>query len=273
MAMMAVVAAVIMTYGVVKNAAELGLNDYLSLDMAPNSVDDMYAGCKDKMEIRVKTRYLETEKNKDRNFTQAWAEAERYYNRKWRKWKKGKRPSTALAKEQVMAVFVYTLDKPKVYLDFNNAVRTQKSKYKTMFRYHTLHFYLTDAIQTLNTRKPEAERCLTSYRRVNSYFSKENVLNKMIRFGSFTSSSLGWYPSTSRFGDKSCFEIFTCLGADVSLYSKLGESEREVLIPPYEVFKVTRIKTRSQDKSLSCETVYKVKSTGKSLSNLNCALF
>ncbi|XP_071779417.2 ecto-ADP-ribosyltransferase 5-like [Centroberyx gerrardi] len=274
MAMMAVWAAVIMTYGVptgmAENAAEPALKGRLSLDMAPNSVDDMYTGCKDKMETRVKKEYLENEKNKDRNFTQAWGEAEKYYNKKWKK--RGKRPSTALGKQRVMAIYVYTLDKPKVYLEFNNAVRTQKSKYKTTFRYHTLHFFLTDAVQTLNARKPEAERCLTGYRRVNSYFGKENVLNKEIRFGSFTSSSMGWYPSAGRFGDKSCFEIVTCSGADVSLYSKLGESEREVLIPPYEVFKVTKVRKRSEEKSLPCEVVYKVKSTGKTLSNLNCAL-
>ncbi len=170
-----------------------------------------------------------------------------------------------------MAIYVYTLDKPKIYLDFNHAVQTRKSKYKTTFRYHTLHFFLTDALQTLNARKPEAERCLTGYRRVNSSF-RQDVLNKMIRFGSFTSSSMGCYPSAERFGDKSCFEIVTCSGADVSLYSKLGESEREALIPPYEVFKVTKIERRSDQKSLPCEVVYKLKSTRKTLSNLNCAL-
>ncbi|XP_041641421.1 ecto-ADP-ribosyltransferase 5-like isoform X2 [Cheilinus undulatus] len=244
-------------------------NTQVPLDLAPDSVDDMYAGCKDKMEYRVKKEYLMNEKSKDKNFTLAWAEAEKYYNKKWKR--KGKRPSTSLGKEKIMAIYVYSLDKPKVYLDFNNAVRTQKSEYQTTFRYHTLHFFLTDALQTLNARKAEEERCLTGYRRVNSYFS-QNVLNKAIRFGSFTSSSMGWYPSSHRFGDKSCFEIVTCFGADVSLYSKLGEAEREALITPYEIFKVTRIERRSDHKNLPCEVVYKLKSTGKTLSALNCAL-
>lgn len=254
-----------------QSSAEPGSKGQVPLDLAPNAVDDMYAGCKDKMEYRVKKEYLANERNKDKNFTLAWGEAEKYYNKKW-KHKKGKRPSTSLGKEQIMAIYVYTLDNPKIYLDFNEAVRTQRSKYKTTFRYHTLHFYLTDALQTLNARKLEAERCLTGFRRVDSYFSQD-VLNKVIRFGSFTSSSMGWYPSADRFGDKSCFEIITCSGADVSLYSKLGESEREALIPPYEVFKVTKIDRRSDQKGLPCEVVYKLKSAGKSLSNLNCALF
>ncbi|XP_044046838.1 ecto-ADP-ribosyltransferase 5-like isoform X2 [Siniperca chuatsi] len=231
----------------------------------------MYTGCKDKMEYRVKKEYLVNEKNKDTNFTLAWGEAEKYYNKKWRP-KKGKRPSTSLGKEQIMAVYVYTLDKPNIYRDFNNAVRTQKYKYKTTFSYHTLHFFLTDALQTLNARKPEAERCLTGYRRVDRYFSQD-VLNKEIRFGSFTSSSMGWYPNAKRFGDKSCFEMITCSGADISLYSKLGESEREVLIPPYEVFKVTNIAKRSDQNKLPCEVVYKVKSTRNTLSKTNCTLF
>lgn len=220
---------------------------------------------------RVKKYFLWNEKNKDKNFTQAWSEAEKYYNKKWNR--RGRRPSTALGKEQLMAIYAYTLDKPKLYLDFNDAVRTQKSKYKTTFKFHALHFFLTDAIQTLSARRAEGERCLTGYRKVDSYFDQENVLNKEMRFGAFTSSSLGWYPNAARFGDKSCFEIVTCGGADVSLYSKLGESERELLIPPYEVFKVTKIKKRSEEKSLPCEVVYKVRSTGKALSSLNCALF
>ncbi|XP_068583364.1 NAD(P)(+)--arginine ADP-ribosyltransferase 1-like [Cebidichthys violaceus] len=275
MTMMAVWAAVLMTCGVsigiAKSSAEPGLKGQVPLDLAANAVDDMYAGCKDKMEYRVKKEFLVKEKSKGKNFTLAWGEAEKYYNKKWKR-KKGKRPSTSLGKEQIMAIYVYTLDNPNIYLDFNYAVRTQKSKYKTTFRYHTLHFFLTDALQTLSTRKPEKERCLTGYRRVNGYFSQD-VLNKVMRFGSFTSSSMGWYASAERFGDKSCFEIITCSGADVSLYSKLGESEREALIPPYEVFKVTKIERRSGQKRLPCEVVYKLKSAGKTLSNLNCALF
>lgn len=255
-----------------KISAVLGSNRQVPLDMAPNTVDDMYRGCKDEMEYRVKKEYLLNEKNRDKNFTLAWSEAEKYYNKKWKR-HKGKRPSSSsLGKERVMAIYVYSLDKPRVYPGFNEAVRTQKSEYKTTFRYHSLHFYLTDALQTLNTRKPEDERCLTGYRRAGSYF-RQDVLNKAVRFSSFTSSSMGWYPSSGRFGDKSCFEVLTCFGADVSLYSKLGESERELLIPPYEVFKVTRVEKRSEQKSLPCEVVYRLKSMGKTLSTLNCALF
>ncbi|KAJ4919681.1 hypothetical protein JOQ06_026329 [Pogonophryne albipinna] len=272
MAKMAFWTAVLLLHGVstgiAMNCAKTRLDGFLPLDDAPDSVDDMYNGCKDNMKKNVQT-YLQNEKNTDSTFKRAWDEGEKYNKKPG---KKGKRSPKALGKEQAVAIYVYTLDNPNIYLDFNEAVRTQKHEYKTTFRYHALHFFLTDALQTLNARKPEEERCITVYRRSNRSFSQD-VLNKVIRFGSFTSSSRGWYPRAERFGDKSCFEIDTCLGADVSLFSKLGESEREMLIPPYEAFKVTKIERKSAQKILPCEVVYKLETTNTPLSNLNCALF
>lgn len=240
------------------------------LDMALESVDDMYAGCEDKMAHKVRTEFLLSEKNQNKNFSLAWNEAEKYYNKKWRP-KNRKAHSRTLVKEEIMAIYIYTMDKPKVYPEFNDAVRTQKMNYKTVFKYHTLHFFLTSALKRLSARRSTVKRCLTGYRRVNSYFNQD-VLNKHIRFGSFTSSSMLRSRGPSRFGDKTCFDISTCLGADISLYSRFGESEAEVLIPPYEIFKVMQIKTKSKQKNLPCDVIYKLKSTQKALSNLNCAL-
>ncbi|XP_073332537.1 NAD(P)(+)--arginine ADP-ribosyltransferase 1-like [Pagrus major] len=262
MAVMALMAAGIITFGVstgfAMDSAETGLDDVIHLDMALESVDDMYSGCKDNMKSKVLNEFLQNEKNRDSNFKKAWEMAE-------------KKKFTDLEKEQAMAINVYTREIPNVYLDFNKAVRTKKSKYQTKFRYHTLHFFLTDALQTLNACIPDAKRCPTVYRRTNCYFSQD-VLNKGIRFGSFTSSSMQKYPSSVKFGNKSCFEIVTCSGADITKYSVLKGAENEVLIPPYEVFKVTEIKRRSEQKDLPCEVVYKVKSTGVK-SNTNCAFF
>ncbi|XP_014857270.1 PREDICTED: ecto-ADP-ribosyltransferase 5-like isoform X2 [Poecilia mexicana] len=265
MAKMAVWLAVLLTLGALTETAK----SLFYLDMALDSVDDAYAGCEGDMERKVRTDFLPSEKNQNSNFSLAWNEAEKHYNKKWRP-KHGKLASRTLAKEEIMAVYVYTTDKPEVYPEFNEAVRSQKMKYKTAFRYHTLHFFLTRALKRLSARRSVLERCLTGYRRVDGDFSQD-VLNEQIRFGSFTSSSLLGYQGPYRFGDKTCFEISTCLGADVSLYSKFGESEAEVLIPPYEVFKVTQIKSRSEQKSLACDVVLKLKSTQKALSNLNCA--
>ncbi|XP_043969778.1 ecto-ADP-ribosyltransferase 5-like [Gambusia affinis] len=228
------------------------------LDIAPDSVDDMYDGCEKEMKKKVAS-LLNTEKSGE--FRKAWLAAEKYYNNKW-----ATTPST-LKKEQIMAIHAYTLEQPAIYDEFNKAVRTQKSEYKTTFQYHALHFYLTRAIRSLKSNAPE---CITTYRRTNSKF--ETDINREIRFGGFTSSSRDDYLDILIFGNTSCFEITTCFGADISEFSKY-EWEKEVLIPPYEVFKVTDIQKRSEENSLPCEVVYKVKSTKKTRSSLNCALF
>ncbi|XP_007567263.1 erythroblast NAD(P)(+)--arginine ADP-ribosyltransferase-like [Poecilia formosa] len=233
----------------------------IKLDMAKTSVDDMYDKCEHDMEKKVKEKFLQNEKNKSKTFQQAWDKAEKYYKTTW------KNMSTPLKKEQIMALYAYTLNVPPLYREFNNAVRKQKSKYKTKFQYHTLHFYLTMALRTI---KPKAENCVTVFRRTNCKFSK-NVLNKEIRLGAFSSSSMGDYPCEKTFGNQSCFEISTCFGANISEFSSI-KSEREVLIPPYEVFKVTGI-NKASDNTLPCEVVYKLRSTNRPLSNLNCALF
>ncbi|KAM4750119.1 NAD(P)(+)--arginine ADP-ribosyltransferase 2-like [Anableps anableps] len=228
------------------------------LDMAPDSVDDMYSGCEDEMERQVKEKFLLTENSKSKNFQPAWDKAKNYYYNNWA-------TTSTLKKEEIMAIHAYTLAEPKLYSDFNAAVRTQKSEYATSFPYHTLHFYLTMALRSL---KPKAKKCVTTYRRANYKF--QTAINRKFRFGAFTSSSSGSYPPPE-FGEKSCFEIYTCFGADISRFSKF-ESENEVLIPPYEVFKVTDIKERSKQNNLPCEVVYKVQSTKTKCSNLNCAL-
>ena len=59
------------------------------------------------------------------------------------------------------------------------------------------------------------------------------------------------------------------MGANISLYSKF-EKEAEVVIPPYEVFKVVEIEKPTSKRP--CEVVYTVKHT-RAYSKLNCALF
>lgn len=241
-----------------------GLKDVTGLDMAPNSVDDMYNGCKDQMKTKVLEEYLLNEKNTNNKFKQAWDEAEQRYNAKW---KSGIR----LGKEQVVAIYVYSFGRGYICKDINTAVRTGHSTYTTTFGYHAIHFFLTNAIQILNARKPEKERCCVVYRGVDLYFSQD-VLQKEVRFGSFTSATLRGFDIAKKFGDKSCFMIVTCYGADISMFSRFGEAEAEVLIPPYEVFIVTGIKRKSEQKNLECDVVYTMKST-RTVSNLNCALF
>uniref|UniRef100_A0A8C7Y2V2 NAD(P)(+)--arginine ADP-ribosyltransferase n=1 Tax=Oryzias sinensis TaxID=183150 RepID=A0A8C7Y2V2_9TELE len=179
---------------------------------------------------------------------------EEMYQKVENEWKK----SNNLNKFELMAVAAYTQATP--------AVREQGPQYETTFNYHFLHFFLTSVI-----RKLHRKNCYTAYRRTDVSFTQD-VLNKNMRFGHFASSSLN--PLESQFskkvfGEKSCFVIETCFGADISPYSKFGEAEGEILIPPYEVFKITNIETRAKKKKLPCEVVYTVKSTKTPLSNYN----
>ncbi|XP_076585636.1 GPI-linked NAD(P)(+)--arginine ADP-ribosyltransferase 1-like [Chaetodon auriga] len=270
MAVMAVWAAVLIAHGVSTGIAmespDPVLNTVLPLDMAPNSVDDRYNGCKDKMMTKVQSEYLPNERNTNEEFKSAWGEAEGVYNQRWRPATGVASSPNALGKEEFIAVYVYTSASGNPHIDFNAAVRDGRSEYKTTFRYHALHFFLTTALQKL---KPAT--CQTGYRGVDRYFSQD-VLNKEIRFGSFASTTILGLSKAKNYGAKSCFKIHTCFGADVSVYSKFGEAEAELLIPPYEVFKVKNIMRRSEQNHLECEVVYEVQSTKRPLSNLNCAL-
>ncbi|XP_067226763.1 NAD(P)(+)--arginine ADP-ribosyltransferase 2-like [Chanodichthys erythropterus] len=226
------------------------------LDMAPNSVDDQYKGCVENMKHLVETKLLEKEKSQsEHEFAKLWEEGVH----------EAKTPEDNLSKNHSVAAYVYTHSSP-LYEFFNNDVRSQKQKYKDKtFKWYSLHFLLTDAIQIL---KKTQNRCYFTYRGTIEEFDK-NVLNKDVRFGSFTSSSL--YQSVALgFGTKSCFKIKTCEGADVSHYSILP-SEKEVLIPPYEKFKVVAVNTRKGQKDLWCDTVFILHSSG-TRSDLNCAV-
>uniref|UniRef100_A0A3B1IW10 NAD(P)(+)--arginine ADP-ribosyltransferase n=1 Tax=Astyanax mexicanus TaxID=7994 RepID=A0A3B1IW10_ASTMX len=221
----------------------------LPLDMAENSVDDSYEGCSRPMNALVVSKYTEYEKKHTPGFKNAWEISLRNAN-----------VNGQLGKNQSAAIYMYTREREcKVdctYREFNKATRDGKQAYKSgRFQFYTLFFYLTVAIQQL---KP---KCVTVYRRTGESFPTD-VRNHRIRFGTFTSTSRR--KDLIDFGKKSCFEVYTCYGADIEQYSAFpGESE--VLIPPYEVFRVTAIKKNSW-----CEVVYELKSDGKQ-SNLKCA--
>ncbi|KAI7803918.1 putative ecto-ADP-ribosyltransferase 5-like [Triplophysa rosa] len=203
------------------------------LDMAPNSVDDKYEGCRQDMLNHLET-FKKKEISSNLNFAGTW---EKYKDK--------------TGNDQLTANHCST--------------RTGKANYiDETYGWYSLHFLLTDAIQILNKKQKEAQtNCMTTYRGINVPFS-ESALNHEVRFGQIASSSTDRAVAKIYGDDKFCFEIQTCEGADVSTYSKYGDNEREVLIPPYEKFKVTAVK-----KDDWCKTVFYLKSTGTQ-SNLNC---
>ncbi|KAK9978447.1 hypothetical protein ABG768_020198 [Culter alburnus] len=225
------------------------------LNMALNSVDDQYKGCSENMTHLVKTKYLEKEMSASAEFNKTWQEGE----------ENATKPEDNLQQIHSVAIHVYTNKDSKVYSNFTSATRTDKQKYKEgTFKWYSLHFLLTEAIQIL---KKTQNRCYVTYRGTNVQF---DVQNKEVRLSSFSSSSLD-RKVIQGFGNKSCFEIYTCEGANLTKYSKYPD-EKEVLIPPYETFKVTAVRNRTDQPDLWCETVFVLNSTGKT-SDLNCALF
>lgn len=119
--------------------------------------------------------YLQDEKQTNWKFDEAWKIAEQ----------KAKSHRHGLNREHSNAMYLYTNNKPKsqpFYFDFNKAVRNGKSQYGKTFQYHSLHLYLTDTIRIL---KLSQTTCRTTYR--TSF--NQSVVDKEIRFGSFTSSS------------------------------------------------------------------------------------
>ncbi|XP_073689346.1 ecto-ADP-ribosyltransferase 5-like [Garra rufa] len=224
------------------------------LDMAPNSVDDQYNGCTNEMAHKVEKYYLEKERSASDEFNKTWQEGE----------ENAKKPEDYLTRNQSIAIYVYTNKDSNVFSSFTKATRTDKPKYKEgTFKWYSLHFLLTEAIQIL---KKSQNRCHVTYRGTNLKF---DVQNKEVRLSSFSSSSLD-RKVIQGFGNVSCFEIYTCEGADLTKYSKYPE-EKEVLIPPYETFRVTAVKNKTNQPDLWCETVFVLNSTGKS--EKSCALF
>ncbi|XP_051719211.1 ecto-ADP-ribosyltransferase 5-like [Ctenopharyngodon idella] len=229
------------------------------LDMAPNSVDDQYFGCRENMKKQVERNYLKKELSNSADFKMAWQESEKNVGHNWVIWDPFK-------KQHKIAIYIYTQPNFNIFSQFNSDTRHGKQNYTGMkFKWYSLYFLLTDAIQIL---KKTQNRCFRTFRGTNVQLNGH--VSTDIRFGSFTSSSFD-RDIAKRFGTKSCFEIRTCEGAELTKYSKHPE-EKEVLIPPYETFNVIAVKTRRDQTNLWCDTVYELESSG-TRSALNCALF
>ncbi|XP_067227352.1 ecto-ADP-ribosyltransferase 5-like [Chanodichthys erythropterus] len=239
-------------------AAPAVTKQMFTLDFSNNSVDDQYIGCRKDMMNLVEKEYLMKEINNSPEFNEAWQKGV----------KNATKPENNLKENHSIAMYVYTLHVPKLYSVLNFAVHDGMQNYtdKT-FEWYSLHFLLTEAIQIL---KETQKACYNvTYRGTNFTFGK-NVLNTEIRFGTFASSTLN-RTIANDFGSASCFEIRTCEGANLTKYSRFLH-QKEVLIPPYETFNVTAVKTRAVQPDLWCDTVFVLNSTGKR-SHMNCALF
>ncbi|XP_041867229.1 ecto-ADP-ribosyltransferase 4-like isoform X2 [Melanotaenia boesemani] len=230
------------------------------LNMAEDSVDDMYDGCSDTASMDwIKNKYSK-ELTSGEEYAWAWKKAETCADDRF---KKRSPEDMALTKDHMQAICVYTAR--YIYSEFNAAVRKQRENYPESFQYHILHSLLTTAIRILNPNND----CHITYRRNNVAFT--GTLNQKIRFGSFASSS--YKTNLIIFGNETCFQIKTCYGGYLKDYSFLNKREQEVLIPPYEKFTIKDIKRSREIEGLEdCKIVYVLESAGTE-SNLNCKLF
>ncbi|CAM5117940.1 unnamed protein product, partial [Eretmochelys imbricata] len=94
------------------------------LNLAPNSLDNVYRGCVKAMKRRLPS-LLEEELEENQLFREAWDQA----------------------KEMCVAVLAYALEDPPVYQSFNLAARTawKSPQADAGFPFKSLHFLLTQA--------------------------------------------------------------------------------------------------------------------------------
>lgn len=221
--------------------------------MATDSIDDMYNGCRSESVSMIELLGV-FEWHVNKPFSTAWSLVERTAKKPVHK---------HLRDDHSIAVYLFTRS-GLIRQNFSRALKTGKHKYSTnKFVFHYFYFYLTDTIQVLRNNRTS---CRTMYHRTREHFDRD-VINTFMRFGALT-----WAVSSKQSfkfaGKVSCFEIYTCFGADITYYSSTNQ-QGQVLIPTYEVFKVTDVLMNES----WCNIVYKLQSTKIPKTDQNCKLF
>lgn len=229
------------------SAQELQQSGTIELSMAEDSIDDMFSGCNTTMNTRVQNEFFPREIQSNPSFQGGWTRCAE------------KTSSNGLTSNHTRALCVYTSNYPKVYEHLNGALRSGAANYSTeSFEYHSLYFWLISAVQTIN------KSCEITYRRTPDAYSGK--INQKMRFGYFASSSRN--ANHRGFGRETCFHIKTCSGAYIKPYSTYP-GEEEVLIPPYEVFRVTDIVSNSYQELNNCNKIFVLEHV-EDKSTLNC---
>ncbi|XP_028373335.1 T-cell ecto-ADP-ribosyltransferase 2-like [Phyllostomus discolor] len=217
------------------------------LDMTDDAFDDQYNGCTEEMDKKA-PQLLEKELEVNGNLKHEWEMAQR----KWKEIRNKADPSKKLNDFQGTALVAYTGD---IAMEFNKAIRSFHQN-SDKFQFKAFHYYLTRALQLLTTGE-----CHTVYRGTRIKFVYKGKGN--VRFGQFAPSSSSVEAAKNVLFEKrlgTLFTIRTCLGVYIKNCSYYP-SEKEVLIPGYEVFQQVTIP--SKDKTYS---QYSLTNDGKTLS-------
>ncbi|XP_009997313.1 PREDICTED: ecto-ADP-ribosyltransferase 4 [Chaetura pelagica] len=210
---------------------------HLMMDMALNSFDDQYLGCREQvMEELERGDYFQKEIAANKDYLSLWKEAQKAFLKS----------SVGLLREMheshAIVLMAYTMNS-SLHSQLNWATSTAGSSpehYRHNFTFKYFHFYLTTAIQIMkewqNSKENMGKRkCYQVHRGIKDLYIEATVGSR-VRFGRFTSTSRH-RNEAQRFGNETLFTVTTCLGAAVQGFSYYT-SEKEVLIPPYEIFLV-----------------------------------
>uniref|UniRef100_A0A8C3GE98 NAD(P)(+)--arginine ADP-ribosyltransferase n=1 Tax=Cairina moschata TaxID=8855 RepID=A0A8C3GE98_CAIMO len=209
----------------------------LMMDMALHSFDDQYLGCREQvMKELERGDYFHKEIAANKNYFSLWKKAQEALL---------KSPVGLLREMQeshAIVLMAYTMNS-SLHSQLNWATSTAGSspeQYRHNFSFKYFHFYLTTAIQIVKQWQSSKEnmrkhKCYRVHRGVKDLHI-EAMVGRRVRFGRFTSTSRLWNEA-QKFGNETLFTVTTCLGAALQGFSYYT-SEKEVLIPPYEVFVV-----------------------------------
>ncbi|NXP44015.1 NARE ribosyltransferase, partial [Heliornis fulica] len=204
------------------------------MDMAPDSFDDQYQDCSSTMMGKLKDL-----NNTEFAINKIYAEAWKVAVTELQSQKVPVPHSPVLQPVHVIALRAYTLEKPALYRDLNEAVRrggSSRQEYLNNFHFKVMHFLLSEALRKLRSVHPT--NCYNVYRGIGN-IKFEAQRDQSVRFGYFTSTSI-LKEKAEMFGKATLFSVKTCYGVPIWDYSKFP-GEKEVLIPPFEVFKVTDV--------------------------------
>uniref|UniRef100_A0A0P6IYG2 NAD(P)(+)--arginine ADP-ribosyltransferase n=2 Tax=Heterocephalus glaber TaxID=10181 RepID=A0A0P6IYG2_HETGA len=230
----------------------------VDFDLAPDSFDDQYQGCsKQVMEELSQGDYFTEEIDAHKHYFRVWHKAHLTWLSREKALPKN------MTDTHAVALLVYTSNS-QVRSDFATAMASaarSPQQYKRSFHFKYLHYYLTSAIQLLRTQLSTKSHtlCYEVHHGMKDIHFVANV-GDTVRFGQFISTSL-LREEAQKLGRKTLFTIFSCLGAPVQDFSL----QKEVLIPPYELFEVVNTSYHPNGNWLQLQ------STGN-LSIYNCQL-
>ncbi|KAM6137248.1 ecto-ADP-ribosyltransferase 4 [Pterocles gutturalis] len=210
---------------------------HLMMDMALHSFDDQYLGCREQvMEELKRGDYFQKEIAANKDYLSLWKKAQEALL------KSPVRLLREMHESHAIVLMAYTMNS-SLHSQLNWATSTAGSSpenYRHNFSFKYFHFYLTTAIQIMKQWQTSKEsmgkrKCYRVHRGVKDLYI-EAMVGSRVRFGRFTSTSHLWNEA-QKFGNETLFTVTTCLGAAVQGFSYYT-SEKEVLIPPYEIFLV-----------------------------------